>query len=214
METLFENKYTQDKEWAKDLYSYLYFRRPSIIVLDVLFATYLILGIYNSITTGSVDWYFISIPIVYYASIVFMYCRNVDIAIKRDLELHGKVIEITVTAAEDIIKEIKYYQETKMADFEKNPELEEELDENIITLTDEDTGEEQDFEIWAQATIDEKIYFALVPVDDEGDEYVILRATVDGDDLVFETIDDDDEFEKAEDYFNDLLFSEVDYDEN
>ena len=25
---------------------------------------------------------------------------------------------------------------------------------------------------------------------------------------------DDDEFEKAEDYFNDLLFSEVDYDEN
>ena len=101
-----------------------------------------------------------------------------------------------------------------MTDFEKNPELEEELDENIITLTDEDTGEEQDFEIWAQATIDEKIYFALVPVDDEGDEYVILRATVDGEDLIFETIDDDDEFEKAEDYFNDLLFSEVDYDED
>ena len=80
-----------------------------------------------------------------------------------------------------------------MADFNKNPELEEELEENIITLTDEDTGEEQDFEIWAQATIDEKLYFALVPVNDEGDEYVILRATVDGEDL---------------------LFSEVDYDEN
>ena len=101
-----------------------------------------------------------------------------------------------------------------MADFEKNPELEEELDENIITLTDDETGEEQDFEIWAQATIDEKLYFALVPVEDDGEEYVILRATVDGEDLIFETIDDDDEFEKAEDYFNDLLFSEVDYDEN
>ncbi len=100
-----------------------------------------------------------------------------------------------------------------MTDFEKNPELEEELD-NIITLTDDDTGEEQDFEIYAQATIDDKLYFALVPVDDDGDEYVILRASVDGDDLIFETIDDDDEFEKAEDYFNDLLFSEVDYDEN
>ena len=101
-----------------------------------------------------------------------------------------------------------------MTDFEKNPNVEEELDENIITLTDEDTGEEQDFEIWAQAKIDDKLYFALVPVDDDGEEYVILRATVDGEDLIFETIDDDDEFEKAEDYFNDLLFSEVDYDEN
>jgi len=101
-----------------------------------------------------------------------------------------------------------------MADFEKNPELEEELDENIITLTDEETGEEQDFEIYARATIDDKIYFALVPVDDDGDEYVILSATVDGDDLIFETIEDDDEFEKVEDYFNDLLFSEADYDEN
>ena len=101
-----------------------------------------------------------------------------------------------------------------MSDNKKNPEVEEELDENIITLTDEETGEEQDFEIWAKATIDEKLYFALVPVEDDGEEYVILSATVDGDDLIFETIEDDDEFEKVEDYFNDLLFSEVDYDED
>ena len=101
-----------------------------------------------------------------------------------------------------------------MSDTKKNPEVEEELDENIITLTDEETGEEQDFEIWAQATIDDKLYFALVPVDDDGEEYVILAATVDGEDLLFETIDDDDEFEKVEDYFNDLLFNEIDYDED
>ena len=99
-----------------------------------------------------------------------------------------------------------------MADLEK--EVSEELEDNIITLTDEETGEEKDFELYARCTIDEKLYFALVPVDDEGDEYVILRATIDGDDMIFETIDDDDEFETVEDYFNDLLFSEVDYDEN
>ena len=99
-----------------------------------------------------------------------------------------------------------------MADIEK--EVSEELEDNIITLTDEETGEEKDFELYARCTIDEKLYFALVPVDDDGDEYVILRASVDGDDMIFETIDDDDEFEKVEDYFNDLLFSEVDYDEN
>ena len=101
-----------------------------------------------------------------------------------------------------------------MTDFEKNPELEEELEVNVITLTDDETGEEQDFEIWAQATIDEQLYYALVPVEDDGNEYVILKATIDGDEIIFETIDDDDEFEKVEDYFNDLLFSEVDYDEN
>ena len=99
-----------------------------------------------------------------------------------------------------------------MTDFEKNPELEEELEVNVITLTDDETGEEQDFEIWARATIDEKLYYALVPVEDDGNEYVILKATEEGDEVIFETIDDDEEFEKAEDYFNDLLFGEVDYD--
>ena len=104
-----------------------------------------------------------------------------------------------------------------MAEFEKDmteEQVEEQLENNIVTLTEEETGEEADFELYARATIDDKDYFALVPCDENSDEYVILRATVDGEDLIFETIEDDDEFEKAEDYFNDLLFSEVDYDEN
>lgn len=104
-----------------------------------------------------------------------------------------------------------------MADIENTnvEELEdEELDSNIITLTDEETGEEVDFEVYARATIDDKDYFALVPCTEEPDEYVILRATIDGEDILFESIVDDEEFEKVEDYFNDLLFSEVDYDEN
>lgn len=99
-----------------------------------------------------------------------------------------------------------------MADFEK--EMEEELESNLITLTDEETGEEKEFELYARCTIDDNLYFALVPADDEGDEYVILKATVDGDDMILETIEDDDEFDKVEDYFNDLLFNEIDYDEN
>lgn len=104
-----------------------------------------------------------------------------------------------------------------MAEFEKDmteEQVEEQLENNIVTLTDEETGEEADFELYARATIDDKDYFALVPCDENSDEYVILRATVDGEDMLFETIDDDDEFEKVEEYFNDLLFNEVDYDEN
>lgn len=100
-----------------------------------------------------------------------------------------------------------------MKDNEKNVNIEETEESPIITLTDEETGEEKDFEVLASATIDEKLYYALVPADDEeAEEYIILSVTEDGDDLVLASVDDDDEFDKVEDYFNDLFFGEVDYD--
>ncbi len=89
----------------------------------------------------------------------------------------------------------------------------EEMEESpIYTLTDEETGEEKDFELLAEGTIDGQLYFAMAPADEDSEEYVILRATEDGEDIILESIEDDEEFEKAEDYFNDLFFSEVDYD--
>lgn len=94
-----------------------------------------------------------------------------------------------------------------------NEEINEIPETPIFTLTDEETGEECDFELLASATIDEKLYYALIPADEEEcEEYVILSVTEDGEDLVLTSIDDDDEFEKVEEYFNDLFFSEVDYD--
>ena len=103
-----------------------------------------------------------------------------------------------------------------MADIEKNlPAEENELDEvPVFTLTDEETGEEKDFELLARAELDGKLYFALVPANEESEEYVILSVEEDGDDLILETIESDEEFEKVEDYFNDLFFNEIDYDEN
>ena len=99
-----------------------------------------------------------------------------------------------------------------MADNEKNANNEELEEAPVLTLTDEETGEEKDFELIASATVDGQLYYALVPVDDDGEEYVILRVTEDGDDIILDSIEDDDEFDKVEDYFNDLLFNEVDYD--
>ena len=91
----------------------------------------------------------------------------------------------------------------------------EEFDEApVFTLTDEETGEEKDFELLANGEIDGNRYFALTPADEESEEYVILRVIDDGDDLILESIEDDEEFEKAEDYFNDLFFNEIDYDAN
>ena len=53
---------------------------------------------------------------------------------------------------------------------------------------------------------------ALVPVG-EDEEYVILRSEIDenGEESLV-TIDDDDEFDRVADIFDDELFSEVDYD--
>jgi hypothetical protein len=101
-----------------------------------------------------------------------------------------------------------------MADLEMNNNEEiEELGDIIYTLTDEDTGEEIDFQLIARATLDDVLYFALIPAEDEdADEYVILRVSEDGEDVILESIDDDDEFEKVEEYFNDRFFSEIDYD--
>ena len=100
-----------------------------------------------------------------------------------------------------------------MADMEKNLPNEEEMDEiPVFTLTDEETGEEKDFELLDRAEIDGKLYFALAPADEDSDEYVILSVHEDGDDIILESVDDDDEFEKVEEYFNDRFFSEIDYD--
>ena len=47
----------------------------------------------------------------------------------------------------------------------------EELDEApVFTLTDEETGEEKDFALIARAEIDEQLYFALEPADEESEE--------------------------------------------
>ena len=95
---------------------------------------------------------------------------------------------------------------------------EKELQGEFYTLTDED-GNELEFEVIGSAEIGGVMYYAMVPCDeataaDDVCEYVILKAHEDGEDIVFESIEDDDEFEKAEEYFNDVFFNEIDYDQN
>mgnify|MGYP001165598740 CR=1 FL=1 len=79
------------------------------------------------------------------------------------------------------------------------------------TLTDED-GNESQFELIGSCELDGNTYMALIPVED-GEEYVILKKETDenGEDILV-TIDDDEEFDKVADIFEDELFSEIDYD--
>ena len=87
-----------------------------------------------------------------------------------------------------------------------------EFEQEIFTLTDEE-GNESDFELIGNMEIDGLTYVALIPVEGDEDEYVILKLTEDenGDEILV-TIDDDDEFDKAADAFEDEFMSEIDHD--
>ena len=96
-------------------------------------------------------------------------------------------------------------------------EVEEGLDEDVLVLTLEDEdGNSYDFIREAETTMDGNLYYALVPLDEsfndaEGD-YLILKVIEDGEEISFENLDEDEEDRVAE-YFDDLFFSEVNYDE-
>ena len=90
----------------------------------------------------------------------------------------------------------------------------EEADLGIVTLVDED-GNESQFEIIGQHEENGQLYVALLPADTdiESDEweYVVVKYVEDGDEAGFESIDDDAEFDRIADIFDDM-FSEIDYD--
>ena len=100
-----------------------------------------------------------------------------------------------------------------MADINENDEY---LEPEVYTLTDED-GVEAQYEEIGVAEVDDKVYHALVALDDKGepvgDEYIILRETQDEEGEFFlESIEDDDEFDRIADLFDDE-FNSIDYDE-
>lgn len=104
MEIKFENKYLRDKEWAKDIYGYMYFKRPLMIVIYAVMALYLAFGIYNTVRYGYIDRYFLIVPIGFSIMIAFLYNKNVTVTLKRDMEIHGKAIETSVTVTDEVIR--------------------------------------------------------------------------------------------------------------
>jgi uncharacterized protein YrzB (UPF0473 family) len=102
-------------------------------------------------------------------------------------------------------------------DIKKANEAANEEELNIITLTDED-GKEIDFEIIGDAEIEGTVYYAMTPVgaadNNEGIiEYVLLKLIKDEDgEDVFVTVDDEKEFDKVANFFDDMFDSEEDYD--
>ncbi len=79
-------------------------------------------------------------------------------------------------------------------------------DEDQIIETVDENGNLIKFELYDIVEVDEQEYALLLPVEDEeeSDEVVLMRLTKDGEDYLFETIDDDAEFEKVAAYVENL----------
>ena len=93
-----------------------------------------------------------------------------------------------------------------------------EMEMEVYTLTDED-GKESDFELIGRLDEGGQSYVALAPIeDDEENEndgegsFIVLKVVEENGEEVFETIEDDEEFDRIADIFEDELMQDMDYD--
>lgn len=79
-----------------------------------------------------------------------------------------------------------------MSDFIENEEMEEEENENYITLTDDD-GNEVSFEVIGEVEYQERYFAVLLPFDEDDDGVVILEIMPSDDEETgeFLSVDDD-----------------------
>lgn len=78
-----------------------------------------------------------------------------------------------------------------------------ENEEQIIETIDEE-GNVIKFELFDIVEVDEQEYALLMPVEAEEEELVLMRLSKDGEEYLFETIEDDAEFDKVAAYVESL----------
>ncbi|MCL2677848.1 MAG: DUF1292 domain-containing protein [Clostridiales bacterium] len=92
-----------------------------------------------------------------------------------------------------------------------------EKENSVLTLLDEE-GKEHDFEVLDIVELDEGRYAVLLPRDEEyanTNEAIIMKISVDenGDEVLFD-IEDDEEWEKVADAYDELLEEDDDCEED
>lgn len=79
------------------------------------------------------------------------------------------------------------------------------MEENKIIETIDEEGNPVKFELYNIVEFEGKDYALLLPKSENGTEELVLMEIIkDGDDYTFETIEDDDEFEKVSEYIESL----------
>jgi putative holliday junction resolvase len=81
-----------------------------------------------------------------------------------------------------------------------------EAEEKQIIETIDENGEVVNFELFDIVEVEEKEYALLLPADSEedNDEVILMRLTKEGEDYLFEAIEDDEEFDRVSEYIENL----------
>ena len=85
-----------------------------------------------------------------------------------------------------------------------------EAEEKQLIETVDDEGNVVNFELFDIVEYEEKEYALLLPADsnEDDDEVVLMKLTKDGEDYLFEAIEDDEEFDKVSEYIEGLTDEE------
>ena len=89
MNILFENSYIRNKDLAKEMYGYIFFRRNYLFVAYIVLLISFIINLILLITTRSTNWFvFIFVPFFLLLRI-FTYFQSIKLMVKRDNEVNG-----------------------------------------------------------------------------------------------------------------------------
>jgi len=81
-----------------------------------------------------------------------------------------------------------------------------EINEDQIIETTTEDGEVVQFKLFDIIEFEEKEYALLLPVDEDSEdaELVLMKLTKENDDYLFETIEDDNEFDRVSEYIESI----------
>lgn len=87
-------------------------------------------------------------------------------------------------------------------------------EEKQIIETVDDEGKVVNFELFDIVEFEEQEYALLLPAEstNDDDEVVLMKLTKDGEDYLFEAIEDDEEFDRVADYIENLADEESEED--
>lgn len=115
METLFENTHIRNKELAKEMYGYYYFRRPLLLICYLMIVLSLVGNIFLAIYTDRYSLFIFLFAPIYLLLRYFGYRYQVNMMVKRQLEAYGKEIVFTTTVTcEDIQLNVSTGEVTKL----------------------------------------------------------------------------------------------------
>ncbi len=78
------------------------------------------------------------------------------------------------------------------------------MEENKIIETIDEEGNPVRFELYNIVEFEGKDYALLLPLGEEEQELILMQIIIDGEEYSFETIEDDEEFERVSEYIENL----------